>query len=221
MKKSLIIILIILIITLTSAFYIISNKEDSNAINTKQNLNFTVGECNSEIDPYTNPMFGIISKEWLNENTLLIKAYLKTYCGGVEIRGDFKIKGDKLILEYDFITGEYLTQCNCAHELNYEISNLEKKDYSISFNSGQIYPSEEDTNNCIGFEKEFKYEKECCNGLKPIEVCGLEYNPDSSEADEKGCIQYRCTHEICYPCGDGSCEYQENPCNCPEDCKVV
>jgi len=223
MKKSLVTLIIILVIIgITSAFYIISkdnpipSEEDSNPI-----LTFTVGECDLEIDSYSEPIAGVISEGWLNEDTLLIKAYLKTSCAGAEIKGGFEIEKNKINLKYIIIAKGAVTQCNCAHELNYKISNLEKKDYFISFDSEQISPQGEDIDNCVNFRGIVKSKEICCENLKPMESCGTEYKPSNSEADKKGCVKYRCNIEICYTCGNGICEDEEDPCRCPEDCKVM
>jgi hypothetical protein len=61
--------------------------------------------------------------------------------------------------------------------------------------------------------------RKCCEGLKPIEICGIQYKPESKEADLNGCVRYQCTVEYCLLCGNNICEELEDPCNCPKDCK--
>ena len=99
-------------------------------------LNFSTGQCNSSIDPYSKPVEGILDKTWTNQNTMVVNGFVKTYCGGANISGDYSIEGSSLTLKYKIKTAEAVTSCICAHKLIYEISNLEKKDYSVSIVSG-------------------------------------------------------------------------------------
>ncbi len=98
----------------------------------KTNLKFSLGICDSTMDPYSPPEEGIIKKEWGDENKLTVEAYVKTVCGGAEITGDYKINGDSLVLEYRLHVGDIVTSCLCAHKLIYEITGLVRKDYIIS-----------------------------------------------------------------------------------------
>lgn len=97
----------------------------------KPELNFSTGACDEKIDPYSKPVAGILSQEW-KDNVLIVKTYLKTYCGGANITSDFNIEGSNLILNYNIKTEGPVTSCLCPHMLIYEISNLEHKDYTIS-----------------------------------------------------------------------------------------
>ena len=100
--------------------------------NKNSNLEFSIGQCNSNIDPYSPPIEKILSQEWLDDGTLLVEAYLKTYCAGAKISGDYELKDINLILKYKVTISGPVTTCVCPHGLTYKISNLEKKDYQIS-----------------------------------------------------------------------------------------
>lgn len=93
---------------------------------------YTEGCGGLKIDPYSPPREGILNKSWKDEDTLVIEGYVKTFCGGATIIGDYVLEGDNLILKYDIEVEGPVTMCNCVHKVIYEISNLEKKDYSIS-----------------------------------------------------------------------------------------
>lgn len=100
------------------------------------NLNFSTGLCDSNIDPDSQPIAGILSQTWKNQNTLVVEGYVKTVCGGATITGDFTLEGNNLTLKYNIKTGDSVTMCNCPHKLIYEISDIENKDYSVSIVSG-------------------------------------------------------------------------------------
>ena len=104
------------------------NKKEGNETTS---LEFSTGKCDSNIDSYSGPVSGILSQTW-SDNTLLVEAYLKTYCGGAVISGSYEVKDNSLILEYKVKISGPVTTCVCTHKLIYKISKLEKKDYQIS-----------------------------------------------------------------------------------------
>ena len=89
-------------------------------------LKFSVPGC--DVDDYGEPEAGVMNSEWV-ENTLVVDVYLKTYCKGASIAGDFVLEGNVLTLLYS-VTGREM-DCVCAHKLVYEFSSLEKKEYDI------------------------------------------------------------------------------------------
>ena len=96
-------------------------------------LKFSIEKCYEDVGPTSEvPADGILNNEWVNEDTMLIEGFVKTYCGGAEITGDYGIEGNNIILKYNIEIGQAITRCICLHKLIYEISNLEHKDYSIS-----------------------------------------------------------------------------------------
>jgi len=91
--------------------------------------------CELDIDPYGSPKAGILGQSWKNDDTLEIKAYINTYCSGAKIEGNHVIENDNIVLEYEIIQGTMgISECYCAHKVGYEISSLEKKDYSVFIN---------------------------------------------------------------------------------------
>jgi hypothetical protein len=135
----------------------------------KPNLKFSTSQCNSDIDPYSKPKKGILSQNWKNNKTLIIEGYVKTYCGGAEIDGDYNLEGNNLILKYKIKTGDAVTSCICAHKLIYEISNLKHKDYSISIipEQKEIIPQSEFSVSYY-FTAETTYEKIEINETKLV-----------------------------------------------------
>ena len=95
-------------------------------------LEFSTGQCDSSVDPYSQPDAEVISQKWLNEGTLLVEGYLKTFCDGAEIRGSHEVKGNNLILKYKIEISGPVTECNCTHKLIYKILKLERENYQIS-----------------------------------------------------------------------------------------
>ncbi len=100
----------------------------------KTNLKFTFGNCDDTlgIDPYFKPYSGILNKNWKDPNILVVECYVKTFCGGSKIFGEYELNGSSLVLMYQEEIEEIVTSCNCVHKLIYEISGLENKDYSVS-----------------------------------------------------------------------------------------
>jgi len=102
-------------------------------IKSKPVLRFSVERCSDlNINPYSPPHEGILNKTWMDGSTLVVEAYVKTFCGGATITGDYALEGDNLILKYRVKAEGPVTRCNCVHKVVYEISNLERRNYSIS-----------------------------------------------------------------------------------------
>jgi hypothetical protein len=95
-------------------------------------LTFSTGECNANIDPYTQPSAGILNHNWVSSDTLLIEGFVKTFCGGATIMGDYQVSGNDLILKYTIDAKGPVTSCNCTHMVEYRISGLVVKEFSIS-----------------------------------------------------------------------------------------
>ena len=91
-------------------------------------LDFSAGPCDESIDPYETDL-GIEDVTWVDDTTLVVTAYVNINCAEEITGGDFKIYGDKIILEYTSPECETCTFCLCAHKLTYRFTNLEKKEY--------------------------------------------------------------------------------------------
>jgi len=115
--------------------------------NHSSNLKFTVDEtCELDIDPYLDSREGILKQTWIDEDTLKVEAYVSTYCEGGKITGDYIIDENDIVLKYDVKKIIGVSKCDCPHKVIYEISGLEKEDYSISIishASGEIKDSED------------------------------------------------------------------------------
>ncbi len=98
-------------------------------------LEFSFKNCDESVDPYNESNLGVQEINWLDETTLLIKAYIRINCGETIENGNYEIENGRLVLKYksplcDEIT-YYCMDCNCAHELIYKFTNIEKKDYQL------------------------------------------------------------------------------------------
>jgi hypothetical protein len=131
MNKKVLIALLLTCFLVLLGFIAIKNEY----VGTHPSLKFSRGQCDIDIDPYSEPKAGILSQEWRNSDTLIVEGYVKTYCGGADIYGDHTIGGKNIILKYKIEPGDVLTPCLCSHKIIYEISNLRKKDYSVSLTS--------------------------------------------------------------------------------------
>ncbi|MCJ7531394.1 MAG: hypothetical protein MUO64_10240 [Anaerolineales bacterium] len=95
-------------------------------------MTFSTGECNANIDPYTQPSAGILNQTWVSSNALLVEGFVKTFWGGATIKGDNQASGDDLILKYTIEAKGPVTSCNCTYKVEYRISGLVVKEFSIS-----------------------------------------------------------------------------------------
>jgi hypothetical protein len=100
-------------------------------------LTFSTGECNSNIDLYTQSSPGILNHNWVSSDTLLVEGFVKTFCGGATVKGDYQASGDDLILKYTIEAKEPVTSCNCTHKVEYRISGLVVKEFSISISENK------------------------------------------------------------------------------------
>lgn len=126
-KEGILIILLIGLAIFAIAFNEYETKDKT------PNLEFSIGEeCDSSEEAYLPPVSGISSQKWTDYSTLVVKGFVKTFCGGAEITGNFSIDGNDLILKYGISIGNPVTSCICIHQVTYKISNLEHNDYSVS-----------------------------------------------------------------------------------------
>lgn len=100
-------------------------------------LIFSTGECNANIDPYTQPTAGILNQSRVSSDALLVEGFVKIFCGGATIKGDYQVSGDDLILKYTIYAKGPVTSCNCTHKIEYRISGLQAKQYSVSIKQSE------------------------------------------------------------------------------------
>jgi len=76
----------------------------------------------------------VTGSEWINQNTLRITANGVVNCDAQAVCPTYEINGDSLILKFGeaYNTPLMAALCVCSHNMTYEISGLEHKDYQIS-----------------------------------------------------------------------------------------
>ncbi len=100
---------------------------------TQQNLSITIKDCDETIDPWNPEDLGVKESQWLNDDTLFIKTHIHMLCGGESIsKASYTMEDTQLELLYSTERGGQITRCICAKELDYTISDLPFKDYSVS-----------------------------------------------------------------------------------------
>ena len=100
-------------------------------------LRFSAEGCATGMDGYSPPTAGISNSTWVSQDTLVIEGFVKTFCSGAAITGDYRMNGNDLILVYNVKAGPIVTTCNCARRVVYRISNLPRQNYSISITTDQ------------------------------------------------------------------------------------
>ena len=137
------IIALVLIILIAADFYLYN-------LPLNKNVKFS-RECNpyysSENFTSSHPSpRGILNQTWISEDTLFIEMYGLGSCqtDSEKVLGDYSINGDNLTLTQGYprtILWKYIvnfnpfgfvSNCFCAYDYKYEISNLEQNNYSIS-----------------------------------------------------------------------------------------
>jgi hypothetical protein len=95
-------------------------------------LEFSTGACTREMDPYSPPEAGIQETLWEDESTLRVNGYIKTYCGGAEISGDYAVEGATITLLYTITTPGPVTSCLCTRGVRYRITGFPRGEYRIA-----------------------------------------------------------------------------------------
>jgi hypothetical protein len=100
------------------------------------NLKFSYGPCDNTIDTFNKSNLGVQETNWVDDNTLQVKAYVSTNCANSIKQGSYELNNGDLILKYNVdiqlsLRGLARALCTCAHEVVYEIKNLERKEYKI------------------------------------------------------------------------------------------
>ena len=94
-------------------------------------LDFSTGACTREIEAYTPPEAGIRETVWEDDYTFRVDGFVKTYCGGAEISGDYALSGDTITLLYNITTPGPVTRCLCARGVRYRITGLPRGEYRV------------------------------------------------------------------------------------------
>lgn len=112
---------------------------DSNEVLIPQsNLSIEVKDCDDAIDPWNQTDLGIKGTQWLDDNTLFVKTHISMLCGGEGIsKASYSLEDTELELSYSTKRGDQITRCVCAKELDYTISNLPQKEYSVSLKKNE------------------------------------------------------------------------------------
>jgi hypothetical protein len=88
-----------------------------------------LGNCNDKSES--------IIKGWINSFTYQITAHVIINCCNTFKNGDFEMQGDKLVLKFDNV-GSDACNCVCGHDLIYNFTGLEEKEYEIEINQNKI-----------------------------------------------------------------------------------
>lgn len=99
-------------------------------ISQSPHLDFSSGPCDDSIDPY-NADLGVKDIQWVDEETLVVTAYVNINCAEEITDGGYQILGNKIILEYTAPECQTCTFCLCAHKLVYTFKNLKKAEYEF------------------------------------------------------------------------------------------
>ncbi len=106
---------------------------ENEPIITQNNLQISLKECDDTIDPWNEENLGVKESEWLDESTLLIKTHISLLCGGESLsKASYEINNNELEVVYATKRADQITKCICAKELDYSVSDLPKKEYSVS-----------------------------------------------------------------------------------------
>ncbi len=93
----------------------------------KEDLSFTFKRCDDDKGIWKDS----ISEKYWEGDDLIVRGYAVPNCGTSWMFGDFHLSGDHLSLKYKPIMPA-LAACVCAYDVTYQISGLEKKEYTLS-----------------------------------------------------------------------------------------
>lgn len=93
-------------------------------------LSFSVLDCDESLAARSAEA-AVLGMQW-EGSTMVIDAYVATYCGGARINGDYAADESAINLYYSIsITGD-ITRCFCHKRVQYRIEGIESRDYIIS-----------------------------------------------------------------------------------------
>jgi len=138
MKKKLIILVAVILAVLIAAgiysLYMGSRRNFSRQA-AKPSLKFSIVDCDKElkdIDPKGYPPKEILKINWPDEKHLVVDAYVKGSCTGMEIDGDYQIReNDILNIQFRKKGGNIFSNCVCTNRVIFEIKDLTPRDYKV------------------------------------------------------------------------------------------
>ena len=98
-------------------------------------LEFSFRDCDQFVGTETRGKLGVDEIQWLDNTTLLVKAFVSINCAEKMTSGSFEISGDTVTLKYHHTKCTECTSCECIHELTYRFTNLGRGDYQFKLSS--------------------------------------------------------------------------------------
>ena len=95
-----------------------------------RNLTFTVKSCLPGIDPYKGPRAEILSAK-REGNSLTVRGFVKTYCGGAKIKGSYTVRDNTLFLAWSVSKSTAVTRCLCAYGVTWRIEKLPPHELTV------------------------------------------------------------------------------------------
>jgi hypothetical protein len=97
-----------------------------------KNLEFSVSECG-------NSYWGNIVKDaYWEGNKLIVQVVDSMNCCPKKVSGSYKIENDKISFFVSESSGFIVCACNCDNTATFEISNIDKKEYTLNFSKDKL-----------------------------------------------------------------------------------
>jgi len=137
-KKTVLILVIVVIFVLVDVglfFMFMGSRKNFSRQAGKPSLKFSIVDCDKtlkDIDPKGYPPKEILKINWPDEKHLVVEAYVKGSCTGMEIDGDYQIReNDVLNIQFKKKGGNILSNCVCTNRVIFEIKDLTPRDYKV------------------------------------------------------------------------------------------
>jgi len=92
---------------------------------TEISFEFSSSECNASNENPKYPGIQIREVNWIDENTVEVKAYVMITCGNDMEKGTYEIVGNKVNLK-PVSVGDSMANCVCGRILTYRFTGLKK-----------------------------------------------------------------------------------------------
>ncbi len=139
MKKKIIVLIAVIVFILIDVviyFAIVGSRRNFSRQAAKPSLKFSIVPCDKEfkdIDPKGYPPKEIMKISYPEPSHLVVDAYVKGSCTGLEIDGDYQIKeDDQLMIQFRKKGGNIFSNCVCTNRVIFEIKDLTPKDYKVT-----------------------------------------------------------------------------------------